>query len=138
MLGDSMVVFGGRASPVQPLGDLWVLDLPSMAWTAAAMAHHEPQPCARFRHTAVAVEVCRWMCLPLSISFGIFGHELAAAARLLVSGLGQAAELGSLGYLLSRHAIWPRKHDCAKTMSCGRTGHRHAGVWRYHGQTGTQ
>ena len=52
LLGNLLVIFGGRMSPAQPLADVWALDLPSHTWQCIA-CKGDP-PAARYRHTAVA------------------------------------------------------------------------------------
>ena len=53
LFGHSLVIFGGRMSPAQPLGDVWVLDLLTHTWQCIA-CKGDP-PAARYRHTAVAL-----------------------------------------------------------------------------------
>ena len=48
----TLVIFGGRISPAQPLDDVWALDLASWSWRSIACKGGGPA--ARFRHTAVA------------------------------------------------------------------------------------
>ncbi|DBA73560.1 TPA: hypothetical protein ACH3X2_009802 [Trebouxia sp. C0005] len=48
----TLVVFGGRISPAQPLNDVWALDVPSCTWHCIHCKGIAPS--ARFRHTAVA------------------------------------------------------------------------------------
>lgn len=52
LVGDSLVIFGGRISPSQPLNDAWSLHLPTWTWKAVQCRGNAPQP--RFRHTSVA------------------------------------------------------------------------------------
>ena len=52
LFDDTLVIFGGRMSPAQPLGDVWALDLLTYTWKCIACKG--AAPAARFRHTAVA------------------------------------------------------------------------------------
>ena len=56
ILGDTMVVHGGRTAPDQALADVWALDLPSntcspLAWRRPESSAMQPAP--RHRHSAV-------------------------------------------------------------------------------------
>lgn len=63
----TLVIFGGRLSPAQPLSDVWALDLLIYTWRCIACKGNAPA--ARFRHTAVAftsqAQVC-WLTFWLS------------------------------------------------------------------------
>lgn len=52
LFGTTLVLFGGRISPAQPLNDVWALHLPTCTWRCIECKG--PAPSARFRHTAVA------------------------------------------------------------------------------------
>ena len=59
ILGDSLVVHGGRTSPDQALADVWAIRLPSshsasMSWTRLDASDNRPS--GRHRHSAVLVE----------------------------------------------------------------------------------
>jgi len=59
ILGDCLVVHGGRTSPDQALADVWAIRLPSsgsapMTWTRFDAS--DDQPSGRHRHSAVLVE----------------------------------------------------------------------------------
>ena len=59
ILGNSLVVHGGRTSPDQALADVWTAQLPHDPSSALTWARLKPsalQPAARHRHTAVLVK----------------------------------------------------------------------------------
>ena len=59
VLGNSIVVHGGRTSPDQALEDVWAAQLPDGPLSAVTWAKIEPaalQPNARHRHSAVLLE----------------------------------------------------------------------------------
>ncbi|KAE8878156.1 hypothetical protein PF005_g22358 [Phytophthora fragariae] len=51
--GSRMIVFGGRASPAKPLGDIYALDLESKQWEKIAPQGVGPSP--RWKHCSCAV-----------------------------------------------------------------------------------
>ena len=51
LFDSTLVIFGGRISPAQPLNDIWALDIPSCTWHCIHCKGVAPS--ARFRHTAV-------------------------------------------------------------------------------------
>ena len=53
LFGDSLITFGGRMSPAQPLADVWALDLNTHTWQRIECKGAPPT--ARYRHTAVAL-----------------------------------------------------------------------------------
>ncbi len=53
LLDATLVIFGGRISPAQPLNDVWVCDIPTGTWQSIECKGQGPA--ARFRHTAVAM-----------------------------------------------------------------------------------
>ena len=53
LLCSTLIIFGGRISPAQPLNAVWALDLDTLTWRSVACKG--PVPAARFRHTAAAV-----------------------------------------------------------------------------------
>ena len=71
LLCDStLVIFGGRISPAQPLNDVWALDIPSC--TRRCISCKGVAPSARFRHTTVAfgsrLQVCCSVCQHFDLS----------------------------------------------------------------------
>lgn len=52
LLSNTLIIFGGRISPAQPLNAVWALDLDTFTWRSIACKDAAPAP--RFRHTAVA------------------------------------------------------------------------------------
>ncbi|KAL0023672.1 hypothetical protein WJX77_012323 [Trebouxia sp. C0004] len=52
LFDSTLVIFGGRISPAQPLNDVWALDIPTCTWRCIPCKGVAPS--ARFRHTAVA------------------------------------------------------------------------------------
>ncbi|KAJ8526187.1 hypothetical protein ON010_g14992 [Phytophthora cinnamomi] len=54
VVGSRMVVFGGRASPAKPLGDLYAMDLESKQWEKLAPQGDGPSP--RWKHICCAVD----------------------------------------------------------------------------------
>ncbi|KAL3666577.1 hypothetical protein V7S43_008204 [Phytophthora oleae] len=53
VVGTRMIVFGGRASPAKPLGDLYALDLETKRWEKIAAQGVGPSP--RWKHCSCAV-----------------------------------------------------------------------------------
>lgn len=56
VLGNTMVVHGGRTAPDQALADVWALDLPNSSGSPLAWRRLEPsalQPAARHRHSSM-------------------------------------------------------------------------------------
>lgn len=51
LFDSTLVIFGGRITPAQPLNDIWALDIPSCTWHCIHCKGVAPS--ARFRHTAV-------------------------------------------------------------------------------------
>ncbi len=69
LFDSTLVIFGGRISPAQPLNDVWALDIPSCTWQCIHCKGMAPS--ARFRHTAVAfgsrLQVCCSVCQHFSL-----------------------------------------------------------------------
>ena len=69
LFDSTLVIFGGRISPAQPLNDVWALDIPSCTWCCIHCKGVAPS--ARFRHTAVAfgsrLQVCCSVCQHLDL-----------------------------------------------------------------------
>ena len=61
VVGTRMVVFGGRASPVKPLGDLYGMDLETKQWETIATQGVGPSP--RWKHCSCAGEYRLPVCL---------------------------------------------------------------------------
>ncbi len=60
LFDSTLVIFGGRISPAQPLNDVWALDIPTYTWRCIHCKGVAPS--ARFRHTAVAFGSCLQVC----------------------------------------------------------------------------
>ena len=69
LFDSTLVIFGGRISPAQPLNDVWALDIPICTWQCIHCKGVAPS--ARFRHTAVAfgsrLQVCCSVCQHFSL-----------------------------------------------------------------------
>ena len=126
ILGDTMVVHGGRTAPDQALADAWALDLPSSSCSPLAWRRLEPsatQPAARHRHSAVVAysEAQASLFVQTPTSFlslasyallrGIPGLSVVQLPRKMSEWKGPACtgkQHGHLWWLHTHWGIWRR------------------------------
>ena len=110
VLGDTMVVHGGRTAPDQALADVWALDLPISAGSRLAWRRLEPSaapPAARHRHSAVVLHSEA----QASLIIGDFNPACLARSALLTRspGMGMVQSSGKclegLGLLVQGSSV---------------------------------
>jgi len=89
LFDSTLVVFGGRISPAQPLDDVWALDISTCTWRCIHCKGVAPS--ARFRHTAVAfgsrLQVCCSVCqhFTCQLPINVFSNPSVLATCALFS-----------------------------------------------------
>lgn len=117
VIGDDMVVFGGRAGPTKPLNDVYTFNLRTKTWTHVGTVGEPPAP--RYKHSScvgaysTAVSVCY-----IARSFDMNAHDCFwcfACSQLARRCLCLAAATPRLCSATSTRSTWRSQRQCGAT-----------------------